>query len=159
MSIETATQVLGRIPSGIFILTAKDGDHATGMLASWVQQAGFEPPAVTVAVRKDRYVCEWLSKLQPFVLNIVGAGEKSLMKHFAQGFEPGEPAFDGLETTPSADDVPILAAAIGHLACKPLRYVDSGDHRIILAEVSGGGSATESPGDPKVHVRKTGAHY
>ena len=35
--------VLGRIPSGIFILTIRHADQETGMLASWVMQAGFEP--------------------------------------------------------------------------------------------------------------------
>ena len=44
--------VLGRVPSGIFILTVGTGDRATGMLASWVMQAGFEPPMVTVAVKQ-----------------------------------------------------------------------------------------------------------
>ena len=43
--------VLGRTPSGVFILTASSGDgQETGMLASWVQQASFDPPAITVAV-------------------------------------------------------------------------------------------------------------
>ena len=29
---------LGRIPSGLFVVTACRGDDATGMLASWVQR-------------------------------------------------------------------------------------------------------------------------
>ncbi len=38
-------QVLGRIPSGIFVLTVGDDTgRETGMLASWVQQASFDPP-------------------------------------------------------------------------------------------------------------------
>ena len=45
--------VLGRVPSGVFILTASDGQgKETGMLASWVQQAGFDPPCDTVAVNQ-----------------------------------------------------------------------------------------------------------
>ncbi len=64
--------VLGRLPSGIFILTIGSGDRATGMLASWVMQAGFEPPMVTVAIKQGRYVGEWLAEGQPFVLNLVG---------------------------------------------------------------------------------------
>ncbi len=60
---ENLGAVLGRTPSGIFILIAGDGqDNTTGMLASWVQQASFEPPQVTVAVNKKRYINEWLAK-------------------------------------------------------------------------------------------------
>ena len=53
--------VLGRIPSGVFILVAGDGTgRRTGLLTSWVQQASFEPPQVTIAVNKSRYLIDWL---------------------------------------------------------------------------------------------------
>ena len=82
--------VLGRVPSGIFILTAGVGERATGMLSSWVMQAGFEPPMVSVGVKLGRYVCDWLTEGQPFVLNLVGESQSQLLKHFGKGFEPGE---------------------------------------------------------------------
>ena len=53
--------VLGRVPSGVFILVAGDGSGLrTGLLTSWVQQASFEPPQVTIAVNKSRYLIDWL---------------------------------------------------------------------------------------------------
>src|SRR3954466_7335152 len=108
---------LGHIPSGIFILTIGTGTRATGMLASWVMQAGFEPPTVSVAVKQGRYVCDWLTEGQPFVLNIVREGQKELLRHFGQGFEPGAPAFEGLGITNCARGVPILKDSLGHLEC------------------------------------------
>src|SRR5215213_9889488 len=99
---------LGRVTSGIFILTIGEDDRATGMLASWVMQAGFDPPMVTVAVRQGRYVADWLTSGEPFVLNLVGEGQKHLLKHFGKGFEPGEPAFEGLEVRSAANGVPRL---------------------------------------------------
>jgi hypothetical protein len=53
-------RALGRIPSGLFILTARFEDQSTGMLASWVQQVSFDPPLVSVAVKKGRFVANWL---------------------------------------------------------------------------------------------------
>ncbi|MBI3469346.1 MAG: flavin reductase family protein, partial [Planctomycetes bacterium] len=38
--IDPIGPILGRLPSGVFILTARDGTDETGMLASWVMQAG-----------------------------------------------------------------------------------------------------------------------
>ena len=149
--------ILGRVPSGIFILTVGDGDAATGMLASWVMQAGFEPPMVTVAVRHGRYVADWLTQGQPFVLNVVGAEQKHLLKHFGKGFEPGEPAFSGLAVRPAANGVPALIDAIGHLECEVAGYLDSGDHRVFLARVTAGALRTDA--EPMVHIRKSGAHY
>ena len=71
--------VLGRLPSGLFILTIGTGPRATGMLTSWVMQAGLQPPMVSVAVKLGRYVCDWITAGQPFVLNLVGKQQKSLV--------------------------------------------------------------------------------
>jgi flavin reductase (DIM6/NTAB) family NADH-FMN oxidoreductase RutF len=148
---------LGRVTSGVYILTIGQGDRATGMLASWVMQAGFEPPMVTVAVRKGRYVAEWLAEGEPFVLNVVGEGQKHLLRHFGKGFEPGEPAFEGVEAPTASNGAPQLAEALGYLECEPASHVDSGDHQIFLAKVTAGGLLSET--SPMVHIRKTGAHY
>jgi flavin reductase (DIM6/NTAB) family NADH-FMN oxidoreductase RutF len=148
---------LGRITSGIYILTIGQGDQATGMLASWVMQAGFDPPMVTVAVRHGRYVADWLADGAPFVLNIVADDQKHLLKHFGKGFEPGEPAFIGLDVQTTESGVPALADSVGHLQCEPQSHVDSGDHRIVLARVTAGHHAADRP--PMVHIRKSGAHY
>lgn len=150
--------VLGHIPSGIFILTVGTGARATGMLSSWIMQAGFEPPMVSVAIKLGRYVCDWLSEGQPFVLNLVREGQKTLLKHFSDGFEPGEPAFEGLEITHCARGVPILNDSFGHLECEPAGHVDSGDHRVFLAKVVRGRQI--EPGTrPMIHVRRSGSHY
>ena len=154
----TFDPVIGHIPSGIFILTVGTGTRATGMLASWVMQAGFEPPTISVAVKLGRYVCDWLTEGQPFVLNLVADGQKSLLKHFGQGFEPGTPAFDGLEITHCARGVPILKESLGHIECEPSAHADSGDHRVFLAKVVRG-RLSEADHKPMVHIRKTGAHY
>jgi len=150
--------VLGRVPSGIFILTVGVGQRATGMLSSWVMQAGFEPPTVSVAVKLGRYVCDWLSAGQPFVLNSLGESQTRLLKHFAKGFEPDASAFEGLDITHCPRGVPILTEAIGHLECEPTRHVDSGDHRIFLAKVVRG-KLHNPDTKPMVHVRKSGANY
>ena len=150
--------VLGRVPSGVYILTVGTGARATGMLASWVMQAGFEPPMVSVAVKLGRYVCDWLSEGQPFVLNVVAEGQKHLLRHFYKGFEPGTPAFEGLAITHCARGVPILSDALGHMECEPVRHSDSGDHRIFLAKVARGRLA-HADAHPMVHVRKSGSNY
>jgi flavin reductase (DIM6/NTAB) family NADH-FMN oxidoreductase RutF len=154
---ENAHLPLGRVTSGIYILTVGQGDRATGMLASWVMQAGFEPPMVTVAVRKGRYVAEWLTEGEPFVLNVVGEHHKHWLKHFGKGFEPGEPAFEGLHVRTGENGVPLLTDALGYLECEPDSHIDSGDHRIFLAKVTAGDRL--NAGAPMVHIRKTGAHY
>ena len=60
MSQSQLASVLGRVPSGLFILTLRHNNEETGMLTSWVMQAGFEPPMVTVALKHGRHVTDWM---------------------------------------------------------------------------------------------------
>ncbi len=127
------------------------------MLASWAVQAGFEPPTLSVAVKQGRYVADWIDAGATIVLNVVGEQQKSLLGHFGRGFEPDENAFEGLDMGRTESGVPFLRESVGYLECQPRGHLDSGDHRIYLAEVIGG--ASHGDGRPMVHVRKSGSHY
>jgi flavin reductase (DIM6/NTAB) family NADH-FMN oxidoreductase RutF len=151
-------QALGRIPSGLYILTVRNGDLTTGMLASWVQQAGFEPPMLTVAVARQRYVGDWIALAGKFTLNQLAAGSKSLIRHFGRGFAAGAPAFEGIELRDEAADAPILAGAIAYLDAEVAGEVSSGDHRIFLARVTAG-AVFDDAAEPLLHVRHNGFHY
>jgi flavin reductase (DIM6/NTAB) family NADH-FMN oxidoreductase RutF len=149
---------LGRLPSGIYILTARSGGRATGMLASWVQQAGFEPPTLTVAVRADRFVAGWIGESGRFALSQVGAGHKPLLRHFAKGFGPDEDAFVGVAIAREAAGGPVLAGALAWLDAEVVGHLDGGDHRVFLARVADGGML-DPEGEPMTHVRRNGFHY
>jgi flavin reductase (DIM6/NTAB) family NADH-FMN oxidoreductase RutF len=155
--MESIAPILGRIPSGVYVLTARSGEQETGMLASWVMQAGFEPPMVSVAVRHGRYVADWLRAGRPFVLNVVSEGQAKTLKHFGRGFAPHEPAFEGIDLARTPDGLPVLTSALGHLVCEPCGHIDSGDHHLFLARVTGGNLANDQK--PMLHVRRNGLRY
>lgn len=149
---------LGKIPSGLFILTAAHDGAATGMLASWVMQAGFEPPMVTVAVNKKRYLCDWLAaESTRFALHVVPQGDTTLLKHFGRGFEPDADAFAGLDVAGEFGSAPLLPQADARLHCEVRGSLDAGDHRLFLAEVVAGDASSD--GAPAVHLRKNGLNY
>ena len=153
------TQALGRVPSGLYILTVRDQDRATGMLASWVQQAGFDPPALTVALATKRVVTDWVAKSGRFTLNQLPVGSKALIRHFARGFEPGAPAFEGVALRPGVGQAgPVLDLAMAYLDAEVIGEIASGDHRIFLARVVGG-ALLDAAAEPFLHVRASGSHY
>ena len=76
---------LSRVPSGLYILTAGQGPSATGMLASWVQQVGFEPPALVVALKQGRPIESLVLSSGAFVISVVDAASKGLLGHFEIG--------------------------------------------------------------------------
>jgi flavin reductase (DIM6/NTAB) family NADH-FMN oxidoreductase RutF len=149
--------LLGQVPSGLFILTARHGDLETGMLASWVMQAGFEPPMLSVCIRQGRYIAEWLSAGAPFAVHVLSSVNKNLLSHFGRGFDPGQPAFAGLEILRTESGLPILNGTLGYLECQSRQYLDSADHRIFLAEIVAGQKHADL--GPLVHIRKSGLRY
>ncbi len=155
------TPVLGRIPSGVFILVAGDGgDRRTGLLTSWVQQASFEPPQVTVAVNKSRYLIDWLKSGVAVTLNQVAKGDNTLFRHFAKGFEPDADAFAGMEMIEGTSGLPLLKASMASMEGIIAGQLESGDHRILLVTLTNAVCHCEpSECDPFVHLRKNGFSY
>lgn len=148
---------LGRVPSGLFIVTARNGSLETGMLASWVQQCSFEPPQITLALKRGRYVGDWLTPGATFIINVLEANQTEIIAHFGKGFTPGQPAFEGLEIDRPGGVPPVLTEALAYLECRVSGRYPAGDHELFVAEVVSGGVLSE--GQPMVHVRKSGLHY
>lgn len=150
---------LARIPSGLFIVTWRDDGGDRGMLASWVMQAGFAPPAVTVAVAPGRDLLEAIDRGLPFVINILGDSQRSLLARFGRPPAAGEDPFAGLVMQRAAGDAPVLAGTAGWLECHGAGRVggDTTDHVVVLATVTAAGAAEAD--QPLVHLRKNGLRY
>ncbi len=148
---------LGRIPSGVSVLTARRGELASGMLTSWVQQCAFEPPHVSVGVKQGRPMNSWLTVGSHFVLNMLAEPQKNFVAHFGRGFALDMPAFEGLEVAASAHNQPTLVQALAVLECEVTNRVLVGDHDLVLAKVLSG--AMQGSGEPMIHLRKSGFRY
>ncbi len=154
---------LGRIVGSLCVLTARkkqgDGMLSGAMIASWVSQASFSPPAITVAVAKDRAIEELLHCDDFFALNVLGQGRvQKLMKQFLQVFPPGADRFEGLDIDFSQKGQPILKDSIAWLECCVKERMECGDHWLIYAEVING-KLLDQLAKTALHHRKSGANY
>ncbi len=148
---------LGRIPSGLFILTLYRDGVETGMLASWVQQCSFAPPQVTVAVRQGRDILGLLGDGAAFTLNTLESSQSDMIGHFGRGFALDQEAFAGLEVRRDPPRGPVLTEALAYLHCRVVGRCSAGDHELLIGRVEAGELLDE--GQPMVHVRKNGLHY
>ncbi|HXG12400.1 MAG TPA: flavin reductase family protein [Gemmataceae bacterium] len=148
---------LGRIPSGLFVVTVRRGGAETGMLASWVQQCSFEPPQISLAIKRGREIAAWLTEDAPFVVNILDESQTDMLIHFGRGFRLDEPAFTGLAVERAASGAPVLSEALAYLDCRVVSRCAAGDHDLYIGRVIAGRMLGE--GHPMVHVRKSGFHY
>jgi flavin reductase (DIM6/NTAB) family NADH-FMN oxidoreductase RutF len=153
-------RALGRIPSGLFIVTARDGWANAGLLASWLQQAGFAPAAVTVAIGRDREIVEIIERTGRLVVNQLSEGQHRLMRHFARSMRSDDGAFPGIETLEpgEARGGLVLADAMSYLDVEVTGFLEGDDHRIVLGRVIAGAVLHEDA-KPMVHLRRNGFHY
>jgi flavorubredoxin/flavin reductase (DIM6/NTAB) family NADH-FMN oxidoreductase RutF len=157
-------KALGRLSGGLYVVTASQGKEndirRSAMVASWVSQASFTPPGLTVAVAKDRAIETLMQVGDRFVINVLREDNyKPLMRHFLKRFPPGADRFEGiniLET--AAKGGPVLLDALAFLGCRVEQRLESPDHWIIYAIVEEGNVA-DAEANTAVHHRKVGNHY
>ena len=152
-------QPLGKVPSGLFILTARHEDKTAGMLASWVQQVCFAPPMVSVAIAKGRSIMPLISGSRKFGLCQLRKSEKVIHRKFSShGTDLSEDPFLGFEmASDTALSLPILAQCLSYLECVVACHIDvEGDHDLFVGQVMAG---RYNQGKPWIHVRDDGFVY
>src|SRR5438552_6594193 len=125
---------LGRIVSGMFVITARREPGETGMLASWVQQCSFDPPLVSVALKKGREIASWLPEGAPFIVNILDDTQTDMLIHFGRGFSEKEDAFADVEVERIDGSPPIIKDALAFLHCHVTGRCSTCDHDKIIAK-------------------------
>jgi flavin reductase (DIM6/NTAB) family NADH-FMN oxidoreductase RutF len=156
--------MLGRIPSGLFIVTWREDDADRTMLTSWLMQAGFEPPAISIAVGRDRQFLKAAGDGElRFVVNLLADSQRSLLGRFGKPAPDGQNPFAGMTISRSPCGAAILPETVGWIECRvrPLPPIPAaaspGDHLIVIGDITVAGTG---PADaPLVHLRKSGLHY
>jgi len=152
-------KAMGTLVGGLYIITAAHHGVQSAMLASWVSQASFAPPGISIAVAKDRAIESLMHPGDQFVLNILAeANYQPLMRHFLKRFKPGEDRFDGIRTYTASSGAPILAEALAYLECRVVSRMETPDHWLVYGVVEAG-DVSDSEGLTAVHYRKVGNHY
>ena len=135
MNLEYKKTILRKIPGGLFIATAKDGDNATGAVLSFVNQVSIDPPYVALAVRKDSNFFN-IAKTNKFLaVHLPSKKQQALVASFFKIKDQSQNAINGYSfnwsklLNPLLDDIPMI------LEVKIIEIVDKGDHPIFVCEV------------------------
>jgi flavin reductase (DIM6/NTAB) family NADH-FMN oxidoreductase RutF len=147
---------LGKISSGLYIVTTFHEGVRHGMLASFIEQAAFEPPLISMATAKGRPLSEVIDRKPLFGVNILGKHNHDLLRPFVKATD-GDP-FEGHVLVPNEWELPQLAEAMAFLACRVVNKVDAGDHWLYLAEVIDGALQHDHE-QPMIRVRRNGFDY
>ncbi len=157
-------KALGRLSGGLYVVTASEGSDSTfrqsAMVASWVSQASFSPPGITVAVAKDRAIESFMQVNKTFVVNILREDNfQKMFRHFLKRFAPGADRFADVDIIKDlAKGGPVLSDALAFLDCKVTSRLETPDHWIIYGVVENG-NVSDLSCKTAVHHRKVANHY
>ncbi len=150
-------QAIGRVTGSLCVITANNGGKPVGLLSSRVSQAGFSPPAITIAVAKDRDLECLANTGEKFVVNILKEG-KNLRSYFLKPPTIGTDRFAGLETSLAENGCIVLNEALSYLECTVKNRMDCGDRWLLYAVVDNG-KVLELNSVTAIDRRKSGNQY
>lgn len=150
-------QALGRIPSGLFVVTTVGETGPLGFLGSFVQQVGFEPPTVAVAVASGRDHLAAIRACGHFAVSVLDPEAKHCMPPFFGKVPEGQGPFDVVAHRATDEGPVVLEDALAWFSCRVTGEHDAGDHVVVFGEALAG--AKHRDGDPSVHLRKNGLSY
>lgn len=118
---------LGRFATGVAIVTFDGVTKRHGITVNSFTSVSLEPPLVLVSIaRKTRAHDELAGR--PFSVNILGAEQEALARHFA-----GQPGIEPQWVEGAV--APRLSRVLAFFECTPWAAYDGGDHTLYVGEV------------------------
>lgn len=150
-------QAVGRIVGSLCVITLNNENTHTGLLTSWVSQATFTPPGLTIALSREQAEELIPQNDAPFVLNILKEG-RNVRRVFQRAIAPGENRFAELPTHEAPNGCLVLDDALAYLECRVQNRMECNDHWVLYATVENG-KVLEPVGVTAVQHRKSGAYH
>ena len=125
--------VLGRLPTGVVIVTGGDPTAPSGMVVGSFMSQSLDPPLVAVSPAKTSTSWPKIEAGGQFCANILHADQIELARTFARS---GADKFAGVSWRPApATGAPLLQGVAAWIDCRIERTIEAGDHWLVLGEV------------------------
>ena len=148
-------QSLRMFSYGVYILSSvNEGEYCVSTI-TWVSQASFEPPMISVCIKRNSASYEIVKKRGEFILHLLGDNQKELAATFFKPTIFENEKLNGQEFS-LANNLPLLKDIPAYIQCKVIEILENGDHPLFLAEVVDAKINNDS--DP-LELRKTGWTY
>ena len=126
-------KAFGSFPTGVTIVTTRDGDAPVGFTANSFASVSLNPPMLLFCIDKSSDSADLYRSAPRFAVNVLSGAQKELSTRFSTG--TGD-RFDGIEWQWSPEGNPVITGAVSHFNCETGRVVDAGDHLVIIGTVA-----------------------
>ena len=120
---------LGRFVTGEAVVTFEDPQERYGITVNSFTAVSMTPPLILVSIAKSARSHSVLAPGVPFCVNVLGAEQERVARHFAGGGD--QLTIKWIE----GSRAPRLADALAHFECAPWRTYDGGDHTLFIGEI------------------------
>lgn len=121
-----------KFATGIAIATVLDRTGSPhGMTVNSFTSVSLEPPLVLICIDNNAAILNHLLLAEAIGINVLTARQIDLSIRFAR---PGEDRFGPVEWYPGELGVPLLPDVLAAFECEVRRFVEAGDHQILIAE-------------------------
>jgi len=148
---ELFKRVFASWPSGVTIVTSRDGERIQGMTASAFTEVSLDPPLVLVCADKSTITNELIRASGVFSVSILAEGQRALSDKFASKKDE-QRRFEGLNCQEGATGCARIPGALAWMDCKVVQTVDAGDHHVYIGEIK---AADVTGQDPLLHFRSS----
>ncbi len=148
-------QSLRMFSYGVYILSSlSEGEYCVSTV-TWVSQASFEPPMISVCIKRNSASYEIVKKRGEFILHLLGDNQKELASTFFKPTIFENEKLNGQEFS-LKNNLPLLKDIPAYIQCKVVEILENGDHPLFLAEVV---NAKINNDSNPLELRKTGWTY
>ncbi|MDA8380512.1 MAG: flavin reductase family protein [Actinomycetota bacterium] len=140
-------RVLWRMPGGIYVLGARDGNRRNLMTLNWAIQLAVEPKLLGASVEKTALTWELVHAGRVFSLSVLARGDRALARKFVKPVLDEGGLLNGYAVHEVATGAPVLDCAMAFLDCCVREEVDCGSHTLFVGEVQAAGflAAEDTP--------------
>ncbi len=158
MDPNVKTSVLRKMTYGLWVLSADHHGDREASTVTWVSQASFTPPLVTVCLKIGTHLHDVVVQSGAFALHLISADQKDLAGAFTRPTQVTGDRIGGLSFRPgAATGAPILDGFAAWLEARVTDTVRRGDHAVIVAEVVEAGQ--KDPDAAPLILATTGWNY
>lgn len=125
-------QTLGRLSSGVYVITAVQGTERRGLTVQTVTAVSHQPPLLAVTIPRSDPLHDLLTQesLTHFGVNVLSSQQKDLAAHFS-GKTNVAPAISWFDH----EGLPLLGGTIAQIVCRKEQAILLGDHTLFTGHI------------------------